>query len=157
MIFAMVGMHSAGFDRLVEALDAYAGRHPEAEVVIQAGSSRYRPRHARAFAFKTDLDAELAAAGLVVSHGSIGFLDALRRGKRLVVVPRLARFGEVIDDHQVRFSERFGMRYGFPVVLDVAGLDAAIGGALASPAPAPIGAAVETGLHKELRAYLDGL
>lgn len=150
----MVGMHTAGFDRLVKALDEYAARHPERDVLIQKGSSPYQPRYARSFDFKPHLRDEIAAAEAVVSQGSVGFLDALRAGKRLVVAPRLARFGEIIDDHQVRFAQSFSARYGFPVVSDMAALESALEGALRGPAPKAMEAQAPTGLQKELERYL---
>ena len=50
MIFGTVGTHTQGFDRLVRALDEWAGTTSEL-VVIQAGSSLYEPRHADWFHF----------------------------------------------------------------------------------------------------------
>lgn len=153
----MVGTHSTGFDRLVAALDEYARLHPGEEVVIQAGNGLHRPLHARTFAFKASLKEDIARADLVVSQGSIGFLEALELGKRLVVVPRLARFGEAIDDHQVLFAQNFSRRFGFPVVLDIAELGTALERAATGPAPASIRAGEPTGLHRDLSAYLEGL
>lgn len=153
----MVGMHTSGFDRLVKALDEYAGNRPEAEVVIQSGSGRYVPVHARAFGFKDSLKAEIEQADLVISHGSIGFFDALRLGKRLIVVPRLARFGEIIDDHQVGFAQACSISYGFPVVLEISELAATLDRIASEPAPSAIMVGKPTGLHRELAAYLAGL
>lgn len=150
----MVGMHTSGFDRLVEALDRYAGRHPELEVVVQSGHGRYRPGHARAFAFKDGLAEDIGRADVVVSQGSVGFFDALRLGKRLVVVPRQARFGEAIDDHQVDFARGMARRHGFPVVLDIAGLEEALDAVRSAPPPAPVPLGAPTGLHRDLRAFL---
>ena len=157
MIFGMTGMHTSGFDRLVRALDGYALEHPDRDVLIQAGSSKYRPRKAGAFAYKADLREEIDAADIVVSQGSIGFLDALRLGKRLVVVPRLERFGEAIDDHQVAFSRSFSARYGFPVVMEISDLGRAIDQAATGPAPRAILFESASPLHGELAAYLAGL
>jgi UDP-N-acetylglucosamine transferase subunit ALG13 len=156
LIFAMVGMHTSGFDRLVRALDEYAGLRAPVDMTIQLGHGRYRPANARWFEFKDSLGEDLAAADLVVSQGSVGFFDALGLGRRLVVVPRQARFGEAMDDHQIGFSQGFSRRYGFPVVLDVADLGAALDRVRAGPPPDPIPIGSPTGLHRDLRAYLAG-
>lgn len=123
-IFCMVGMHDIGFDRLISELDAIAGRRPGWEIRIQKGYSRLRPRHAAWFEFKLGLMSDVEWADLVVSHGSVCILDALKAGKRLVVVPRLARFGEAMNDHQVDWSRHFAKRFHFPIVMDAAGLEA---------------------------------
>jgi UDP-N-acetylglucosamine transferase subunit ALG13 len=46
-------------------------------------------------------------ARVVVTHAGIGSVAAaLDHGRRPVVVPRLRRFGEAVDDHQVFFARR---------------------------------------------------
>jgi len=44
MIFATVGTQLP-FDRLIEALDAWAGEHPHIEVFAQIGCGNYLPCH----------------------------------------------------------------------------------------------------------------
>ena len=47
-------------------------------------------------------------ADLVITHGGTGaIIGAVTRGKRVVAVPRLAEFGEAVDDHQVEFVHQF--------------------------------------------------
>src|SRR5262249_33625213 len=46
-------------------------------------------------------------ARAVVSHAGVGsMLTALANGKRPIIVPRLHRFGEAVDDHQLQFARR---------------------------------------------------
>lgn len=118
MIFAMVGMHDRGFNRLIHALDSYAGDHQQCEVLIQIGFATFEPVHARFFRFKEDLSAEIARADIVISHGSVCVFEALARGKPVIMVPRKAEFSEVIDNHQIEFSKRLGTKYNLPVILD---------------------------------------
>ena len=33
-------------------------------------------------------------------------VDAVKRGKKTIVVPRLARYGEHVDDHQLELTQR---------------------------------------------------
>ncbi len=102
MIFVTVGMHSEGFARLVKGADALAACLAEA-VVIQAGATAYQPRHARCFGFAPleDMERWCAAADVIVAQAGAGsILTAQRVGRPLVLVPRLRRYGESIDDHQ---------------------------------------------------------
>lgn len=120
MIFCTVGTHEDPFDRLLRALDALAG---EERVVIQSGYSTYAPtRWAAEKMMPFDrVQALMAEARIVVTHGGpASIMQALAHGKVPVVVPRQAKFGEHVDDHQVRFARKIGDRV--LVVLDIADL-----------------------------------
>ena len=106
MIFVTVGMHPQGFERLVRAADDLAASWEE-PVMIQRGCTTYEPRFA-AFVDYVDeaqMEAWLREADVVVSHAGAGsILQTLYAGKPLVIVPRLRRYGEHIDDHQLELA-----------------------------------------------------
>ena len=107
MILVTVGMHPQGFERLVCAADKMAALIEE-PVTIQRGSTRFRPSYAKSFDFVNEGEMQewLAQARVVVSHSGAGsILSALQAGKPLVAVPRLRRFAEVYDDHQLELAE----------------------------------------------------
>ena len=102
MILVTVGTHDHGFERLVKAMDELATELNE-PVIVPYGSSAYVPRHAQHFQWTSGQRMEQLAdaARVIVTHAAAGsILVALLREKPLVVVPRLRRFGECIDDHQ---------------------------------------------------------
>jgi UDP-N-acetylglucosamine transferase subunit ALG13 len=102
LILVTVGTHNHGFDRLVKAMDELAAELHE-PVIIQYGSSAYVPRHAERFQWTNGQRMELLtlAARVIVTHAAAGsILVALLCEKPLVVVPRLLRFDEHMDDHQ---------------------------------------------------------
>ena len=48
------------------------------------------------------------ACDLVITHGGTGaIIGAVKRGKKVVAVPRLAKYGEHVDDHQIQLVEAF--------------------------------------------------
>jgi UDP-N-acetylglucosamine transferase subunit ALG13 len=99
---------SLPFDRLVVAADAVASACEE-RVVVQGGRSSCQLTRAELVQFLSsdELRALVADARAVVMHAGAGSaLLALTEGKRPVLVPRLRRFGEAIDDHQVIFGRR---------------------------------------------------
>jgi len=107
VIFVTVGMHSEGFERLVREMDRIALRLGE-EVIMQIGSTPYTPQSAQWFRFSTQAEIERLAsdAHVVVSHAGAGsILTFLNCGTPLVVMPRLAQYGEVVDDHQMELAE----------------------------------------------------
>jgi beta-1,4-N-acetylglucosaminyltransferase len=153
VIFVTVG-GLCPFDRLVTAMDRLAGDLEE-QVVMQTGTTAYEPRNCRHFSFmpREEIDKLYAGARLVICHAGIGsILTALEHGKPLVLVPRLKRYGEVFDDHQLEIAQQMEVR-GVAVVYDISDLAAAIQNAGAGPV------AVEGGgeLVARLREYLDGL
>ncbi len=102
-IFASVGTHPQPFDRLLRQLDSIAGKRRQ-EIFAQTGNSNYKPLR---FPFKDFLDAKeyddkMQWCDLVISHGGAGtIINALLKKKPLVIVPRMQRFNEHTNDHQV--------------------------------------------------------
>jgi UDP-N-acetylglucosamine transferase subunit ALG13 len=105
MIFVTIGT-SEPFDRLMSALDEL---DLDDELYVQLGRSSVRPRQATCVDFMSydEVVERVASARAVVMHAGAGsVLVALAHGKRPVVVPRLRRYGEAVDDHQVAFGRR---------------------------------------------------
>jgi UDP-N-acetylglucosamine transferase subunit ALG13 len=103
MIFVTVGTHNKGFDRLVRAMDELA-RDLDEPVIIQRGSSQWLPQHAQSFEFASSeqIAAYVQQCRVMVCHAAAGSaMQAIAADKPLVLVPRLRRFAEHIDDHQL--------------------------------------------------------
>lgn len=126
MIFTMVGTHNLGFERLVKKMDEIAKNE---KVVIQIGTTPYRPKNAEYFDFaglKTIYD-YIEKADVVVTHGGIGCVtDSLAYGKPTVIVPRLKRYNEHTNDHQLDLAREIERERRAIVVLDVEKLEEAI-------------------------------
>lgn len=116
MIFVTVGSRSFPFDRLLEAVDqaALAGEIQE-RVFAQTGSGSYQPKafETAAFLDHDQFEQKMEEASLIITHGGTGvIMNAVKRGKRVVAVPRLKCFKEVVDDHQlqlIRELEQMGL------------------------------------------------
>ena len=122
MIFVSVGTNEARFDRLLEAVDGLAGGE---EMVVQHGPSPVRPAGATCVDYLSfeEMTEHLAKARVAVLHAGVGsVLAALAAGARPVVVPRLQRYGEAVDDHQVGFGRRLHEEGLVVFVEDPAGL-----------------------------------
>jgi UDP-N-acetylglucosamine transferase subunit ALG13 len=126
----IVGITGTGgnFDRLVGALADWHRAHPDERVWVQHGGSPlataldgvdYVPR--------TELLAKIAEADVVVCHAASGTLvDAIGLGHVPVVLPRLQRFGEVVNDHQLDVLQALARAGRVIPVEDVGGLGEAI-------------------------------
>ena len=129
MIFVTVGMHTKGFDRLIEKMDEIAGKIDE-EVIMQIGSTKYKPKNARYFEFIEDFQRvqELnRKARVVVCHGGAGsIINALEQGTPVIAVPRLKRYGEAIDDHQLELVDALAEEGKIMAVHDINNLENAL-------------------------------
>ena len=110
MIFLTVGTQFP-FDRLVRAVDKALelGKLAE-EVLAQIGDSPYRPRNFEAVPEleKSVFDKHFREADGVISHAGMGSITmALENRKPLLVMPRLKKYGEVVNDHQVAIAKKF--------------------------------------------------
>jgi beta-1,4-N-acetylglucosaminyltransferase len=106
VILVTTGTNGVAFDRLLRAVDAIETGEP---MVVQHGPSSLRPSRATCVDYVSfdELVELVREARLVVSHGGVGsILVALTNEKRPLVVPRLARFGEVVDDHQLELARK---------------------------------------------------
>jgi UDP-N-acetylglucosamine transferase subunit ALG13 len=115
-VLVTVGTNEAPFDRLVAAAARLTGE----SVLVQHGPSTLRPHGVRCVDYLPfdAFDALVSSARVVVTHAGIGSVAAaLAHGRRPVVVPRLRRMGEAVDDHQVSFARRLE-RAGLVTVVD---------------------------------------
>jgi UDP-N-acetylglucosamine transferase subunit ALG13 len=125
------------FPRLIQKMDAIAAATGES-VLVQTGMSATLPRHADHFDFRPhdEVRALQREARLVVAHAGIGCVrDALEAARPLVVVPRLRRYREHLNDHQLDLARAVERRGWGRMVLDVDDLDAFC----AEPPPAVTG------------------
>lgn len=122
------------FDRLVDAMEAWAAAHPQAEVFAQIGRSRRRPRSMRCeqMLAPQEFRRRVAEADLIVAHAGMGtVLSALEAGRPLVVLPRRPEAREVTSTHQLATARWLAAHPGIVVADDESRLGPAIDAALA--------------------------
>ena len=111
MIFITLGSQKFQFDRLLKAVDEQVsdGRIKD-EIFAQIGASDYKPVN---FPYKDFLDRDEFArrvddAAIIITHGGTGvIINAVKKGKKVIAIARLARYGEHVDDHQLQLIEQF--------------------------------------------------
>ena len=151
MIFVTVGTDEHPFDRL---LSAVASLSRQEELYVQHGPSLVRPPGATSVDYVPfeEMVALTKRARVVISHAGVGsLLVALGAGKRPVIMPRLRRAGEHVDDHQVLFAVRLGEAGLAAVVKDAATMQRAVREATGLP---PVRLEGLNPLVEELRAFL---
>jgi UDP-N-acetylglucosamine transferase subunit ALG13 len=151
MIFVTVGGSELPFDRLLREIERIT---VEDEVLVQHGPSQIKPRNASCVPFMhfAELERTVASARVVITHAGAGsILLSLMNGKRPIVVPRIARYGEVVDDHQEHFAQRLARDSLVTLVREPVDMPRVV--AEQGDAGAPAGARVGTALESELRGY----
>jgi len=118
MIFLTVGTQFP-FDRLVKAVDRAAGTNGfDEKIVAQIGESTYCPENFKATTSveKAVFDKHFGEADSIISHAGMGTITmALDHRKPLLVMPRLKKYGEVVNDHQLAIAKKFE-RLGYLLV-----------------------------------------
>ena len=111
MIFITLGSQKFQFNRLLKEIDKLIDDGViEDEVFAQIGASEYIPRN---YKYEYFLDrnrfAEIMnSCDTVITHGGTGvIIGAVKKGKRVIAVPRLAKYGEHVDDHQLQLLHQF--------------------------------------------------
>ena len=111
MIFVTVGSQKFPFNRLLQKVDQLLAQGViTEEVFAQTGASDYLPRHFQyqAFCAREQFSALMERCSVMITHGGAGtMVEAVKRRKRTIVVPRLASYGEHVDDHQLQLLEQF--------------------------------------------------
>lgn len=111
MIFITLGSQKFQFNRLLKEIDGLVEKGVITDYVFaQIGYSDYMPKH---YEYKQFLDRDEFASmvdktDIVITHGGTGVIvGAVKKGKKVIAVPRLAKYGEHVDDHQLQLIEQF--------------------------------------------------
>ena len=111
MIFLTVGTYPLQFDRLVEGVDiAVRDGRIEEEVFAQIGACNYRPKHIdyAEMLVKSEFDDYFNRASSIVGHAGMGTISmALEEGKPILVMARMSKHREHVNDHQVSTADMF--------------------------------------------------
>lgn len=105
--FVSVGNATQPFHRLIAAVSRIASTLPQ-PVVVQHGNTPWpgvTGCNAKPFVEMGEFERLVMQAELLILHAGAGsVIHALRAGKIPVVMPRLEKYGEVVDDHQRELS-----------------------------------------------------
>ncbi len=111
MIFVTTGSQKFQFNRLLEKLDELVEKGVITEKMFaQTGYSDYKPKHYEYAQFmnRDEFAEKTAECDTFITHGGTGaIIGAVKQGKKVVAVPRLAKYGEHVDDHQVQLLTQF--------------------------------------------------
>lgn len=111
MILIVLGSQKFQFNRLLEYVDELISEQIINEKVIaQSGFSDYIPKNYEITPFfsQDEFQKNMSDADIIITHAGTGsIVTALKKHKKVIAVPRLKKFDEHVDDHQLQIIENF--------------------------------------------------
>jgi len=111
MVFVLLGTWEVPFIRpLVEIEEAVKTGYINEEVVVQSGPAKFPSEHMTLVPFFSgkELEDMYAKASYIICQGGIGsIMMGLKKGKKVIAIPRLKKYNEVNDDHQLEIIHVF--------------------------------------------------
>ena len=117
MILVLLGTQNNSFSRLLEEVERCINSNIiKEEVIVQAGYTKFKSKHMKIFdLISTKKLEELQdKANIIITHGGVGsIVSSIKKGKKVIAIPRLHKYGEHVNDHQKEMlcrSEQTGLR-----------------------------------------------
>ena len=111
MTLVILGTQDKSFDRLLRMVEKeIKNNNLKGEVIVQAGQTKFKSKYMKIFDLIpiTKFNKLIKEADLVITHGGVGsIIQALKHNKKVIAVPRLARYKEHENDHQIQIVEEF--------------------------------------------------
>ncbi|MCM3029815.1 PssE/Cps14G family polysaccharide biosynthesis glycosyltransferase [Niallia sp. MER 6] len=112
MIFVTVGSQKFQFNRILIEIDRLIeeGKITKDLVFAQIGYSTYEPRNYKSVNFlnKSEFHDIIKNSDIVISHGGTGsIINSVKKGKKVIGIPRRAEYGEHVDNHQMDIINEF--------------------------------------------------
>lgn len=111
MIFVAVGTQKFQLNRLLILIDnLIENKIITDEVFAQIGNCDYIPKNYRYADFldKSSFDEYISKCRLLITHSGVGtIISGINSKKPVIVFPRLKKYNEHVDDHQLQIAQSF--------------------------------------------------
>ena len=111
LIFVSLGTQDKSFDRLLKILDKEVQKKVITEkIIVQAGYTKYESKNMEIFDYvsKDDFEKYIKECSVLITHGGVGSIfTGLKNKKKVLVMPRLSKYKEQHNDHQLEITEEF--------------------------------------------------
>lgn len=127
MIFISLGTQDKEFPRLLENVEKLIDKKIiNDEVVAQIGSTKYTSNKMNLMDYipRNDFLNYIKESEFIITHGGVGtIIDSLNLNKKVIAVPRLKKYKEHVNDHQLEIISEFS-KLGY--IIDGSNLEEAI-------------------------------
>jgi UDP-N-acetylglucosamine transferase subunit ALG13 len=111
LIFVVLGTHELPFTRLLREVEKQIlNGNIQDEVVVQLGHTPYESPYMKTIKFTSyeNMEKLYREADLIITHGGTGSITTgVKMGKKIIAAPRLIKYGEHNDDHQLEIVHQF--------------------------------------------------
>lgn len=111
MIFLTVGSQKFQFNRLLKEIDRLVeDKKINEEIFAQIGYSDYKPKNYeyKQFLDRNDFEDKINKCDKIITHGGTGVITkGIKQMKKVIAVPRLKKYGEHVDNHQMQIISEF--------------------------------------------------
>lgn len=117
MIFVSLGTQDKPFVRLLDYLEH---SNIKDKIIVQAGFTDYESKKFEIHKYldKDDFDKYIDEADLVICHGGVGtIVSCLNKNKKVLAVPRLSKYKEHQNDHQLQIVNAYYQK-GYLVMMN---------------------------------------
>ena len=130
MILVLLGTQSNSFVRLLDEIEnCIKNKIITDKVVVQCGHTRFSSDYMELLDFipVKEFNSLIEKADLIITHGGVGsIINSIKAGKKIIAVPRLSKFNEHVNDHQIQIIQNLDKQGCIKGVLDVSLLPDAI-------------------------------
>lgn len=111
MILVLLGTQNNSFHRLLEKIDELIEKKViDEKILVQSGYTKYESKNMRVFDLipQEELERYQEQADLIITHGGVGsIISSIKKGKKVIAVPRLHEYQEHVNNHQKQIVESF--------------------------------------------------
>ena len=111
MILVLLGTQNNSFHRLLEEIQKNIDdKNIKEKVVVQAGYTKFESKDMTIYNQlpKEQLQEFIKEADLIITHGGVGsIISSITNGKKVIAVPRLQKYKEHVNDHQLDIINSF--------------------------------------------------
>lgn len=111
LILVTLGTQDKPFTRLLDDIQKEIDRgNIQDKVIVQAGFTKYNSKDMEIFDLidREKFTSLVEECDLLITHGGVGsILTGLKNNKKVIVCPRLAKYQEHMNDHQVQIVNNF--------------------------------------------------
>lgn len=106
MVFVSIGTQKQDFSRIFKLVEKSA-KLKDKKIIAQTGNTKFKSDKMKCI---PSIDSKMYSeyikkADMVICHGGVGTIfDAIGNGRHVLVVPRLKKYKEHINDHQLEVA-----------------------------------------------------
>ncbi|WP_063254842.1 PssE/Cps14G family polysaccharide biosynthesis glycosyltransferase [Neobacillus niacini] len=130
MIFVTVGTQNFPFVRLFNEIEKLIEKKIiKEEVIMQVGKSNFESKYLETYDFieNEKVNKLIEKSSFVITHAGTGsIISILKKNRKAIVVPRMAKYAEHVDDHQLEITRVFAEKKYIEPVYDINKLQEAI-------------------------------